>query len=361
MICGVNGITGDLHTEYEAEKMSKRNHSSQSIVFISHSHIDRHTAVELQRILDEHGAQTFLDQDEIETLDNLPDRVRDGIAGSDYFLLLWSASAAASAWVRREWETAHKRGKTIIPYVLDGTELPYLLDELVYIDKSDMRHGNAKLLRVIKLGPGDDPFPGLWEASVDAFGMIQGTYRFELRENGQVEGEGGISNTGIASQIAGEMGLGNLLSMRIPVHGTWSYDRGSKILTIEIIAEALNQRQHDTIRIHASGREKGAISGEDFGGRTWTLRRVGDRPRSPVEDEKQRVRDAFQRMIDTGRGSPTLPVTLAAVCVGAQEKSQYNLGLPTKKARRLLQADENTFPAACQDFVQALERGHWIS
>jgi hypothetical protein len=341
--------------------MSKKYPSSRSKVFISHSHIDRHTAVELQTILDEHGAQTFLDQDEIDTLDNLPDRVRDGIAWSDYFLLVWSASAATSAWVRREWETAYKRGKTIIPYVLDRTDLPHLLDELVYIDNSDMQRGNSKLLKVLKLGSRRDPFPGLWEASVDAFGMVAGNYRLELRENGQVEGEGGISNTGFTSQLAGEMGLGNLLSMRIPVYGTWSYDRGSKILTIEVTAKALGQQQHDTIRIHATGLEKGAISGEDLGGRKWMLRRVGNRPRSPLEAEKQQVRDALQKMIDTGKDSPTLPTMLAAVCVGAQEKSQHNLGLPTKKARRLIQADERTFPAACQDFVQALQSGHWIS
>lgn len=341
--------------------MSKQHKSSQPRIFISHSHDDRHTAVQLQQVLEEHGAQTFLDQDRIDTLDNLPDRVREGISWCEFLLLIWSAGSAASAWVRREWETAQKRGKTIIPYVLDGTKLPFLLDELVYIESSDQRHGNAKLLKAVGLGYKDDPFPGIWEASVDAFGMVQGTYRLELRENGQVEGEGGISDAGLAGQMAGELGMGDLLSMRIPVHGTWSYERGSRILTIEMTAEALGQRQDDTIRIRATGHEKGAITGEDLGGRTWTLRRVGDRTRSPVEEEKQRVRDALQNVIDKGKDNPTLPIMLAAVCVGAQEKSQYHLGLPTKKARRLMQANEETFPAAYQDFVQALERGGWIS
>ena len=52
--------------------MPKKARSSPTTVFISHSHADRHTAVELQTILDEHGAQTFLDQAEIDTLEDLP-------------------------------------------------------------------------------------------------------------------------------------------------------------------------------------------------------------------------------------------------------------------------------------------------
>lgn len=347
--------------------MPRRDKSSTAKLFICHSHEDRHSAVELQRVLGEQNAQTFLDQDRIVPLDNLPDSVREGISWSDSLLLLWSASAAASAWVQREWETAHKWGKKIIPYVLDGTPLPYLLDELVYVDASDLQHGNAKLLKAV-LGKDIqvDPrtlFPGLWEATVDAFGMVQGTYNFELRENGQVEGEGGISNSGFAGQLAGEMGMSGLMSMRIPLHGSWSYDRGSKTLTVETSTSVVfGHQQNDTIRIRTTGHETGAITGEDLAGRTWTLRRVGDRPRPRAEDEKQRVRGAFQKMIETGgENSPTLPLTLAAVCLGAQEKSEINLGLPTKKARRVLKADESTFQGAVQDFVQALERGGWIS
>jgi len=346
--------------------MPKRGKASTARVFVSHSHEDRHSAVELQRVLEKQNAQTFLDQDRIDTLDNLPDSVREGISWCDSLLLLWSASAAASAWVQREWETAHKWGKTIIPYVLDGTPLPYLLDELVYVDASDLQHGNAKLLKaVFGTDIEVDPrtlFPGLWEASVDAFGIAQGTYTFELRENGQVEGEGGISDSGFAGQLAGEMGMGGLMSMRVPLSGSWSYDRGSKTLTIETSTSVVfGQQQNDTIRIRATGYEKGAITGEDLAERTWTLRRVGDRPRSQAEEEKQRVRDGLQNMIETSKDSPTLPVMLAAVCVGAQEKSEFNLGLPTKKARRVLQANESTFQGTVQNFVHALERGGWIN
>lgn len=343
--------------------MSRQRRASTARVFISHSHVDRHLAVELQDVLEKHGAETFLDQDTIDALDNLPERVQKGISWCDSLLLLWSGSAASSSWVQREWQTAREWRKDVIPYALDSTPLPYPLDELVHINASDMQHGNSILLKTIFDGDVEieGVFAGRWKASVDAFGMAQGTYEFELRENGQVEGEGGIRNTGLAGGLAEQSGMGGLLSMRIPLHGSWSYDRRTKVLTIEISAAAFGQQQNDTITIRTTGHEKGPITGEDRAGRTWTLLRLGARPRSNVEGEKQRVREAFQNMLEKSKNSPTIGITLAAVCLGAQEKSQHNLGLPTKKARRVMQADESNFTGALNDFVQALERGGWIS
>lgn len=345
--------------------MSRRRASSTRKVFISHSHQDRHAAVELQTVLEEHRAETFLDQDRIEAVDNLPAQVREGISWCDSLLLLWSASAASSSWVQREWDMAYDQRKKIIPYVLDRTPLPSALENLVYIEASDQQHGNAQLLKAVfgrDFQP-EDPatlFPGLWQASVDALGMIQATYDLELRANGQVEGEGGVSDSGMAGQIAGQMGMSGLLNMRIPFHGSWTYDRGTQILTIETsTGVVLGQQQNDTIRIRATGREKGAISGEDLAGRKWTLRRVGETARPRTDDAKQKVREGFQKVLESAKDSPVLAVLLAAYCLGSHEEYEH-LSLPTKKARRVMQTEGGTFQAAVKDFIQALEKGGWI-
>jgi hypothetical protein len=68
-------------------------------VFISHSHRDRGTAVVLAEVLEENGIERFLDQDQIEAGDVLPDRLVRGVEWCDKVLLLWSASAARSRWV----------------------------------------------------------------------------------------------------------------------------------------------------------------------------------------------------------------------------------------------------------------------
>lgn len=334
-------------------------------IFLSHSHRDRHSATELQAVLETHGAETYLDQDQIQAGDILPERIREGISWCDIFLLIWSSSAAASGWVEKEWDTAYDLRKKIIPYSLDSTPLPASLQNLVRVEADDRERGDAKLLMAVfgkEFTP--DPttlFPGNWRASMDASGMVQAAYDLELRTNGQVEGKGGISNSGVAGQIAGQMGMSGLLSMRIPLHGSWSYDRGSKTLTIEISTGVVfGQQQNDTIRIRATGHEKGAITGQDLAGRTWTLRRVGERARSRADGAKQEVREGFQKMVESAKDSPVLVVMLAACCLGSQEKSKYDLGLPTDKALRVMQTQGGDFQAAVKDFVQALERGGWI-
>jgi hypothetical protein len=346
--------------------MTKRRKSSTPRVFISHSHKDRHKAVALQKVLEEQKAQTFLDQDRIDAADDLPARVREGIDWCDSMLLLWSASAASSSWVQLEWDMAYDQRKKIIPYVLDSSPLPGALENLVYVESSDQGHGNAQLLTAV-LGRDfrpDDPatlFPGLWQASVDALGLVQGAYEFELRHNGQVEGTGGVASTGMAGQMAAQMGMGDLLSMRIPFHGSWTYNQGSQTLTIETSTEIVfGQKQNDTIRIHATGREKGSITGQDLAGRTWKLWRVGERSRSPREDAKQEVRNALQQVFESAKDSPVLAVTLAACCLGCVEKYGHNLGLPTKKARKVMETEGRAFQSAVKEFLHALERGGWI-
>lgn len=75
----------------------------------------------------------------------------------------------------------------------------------MYITLKDQEFGNAQLLTTVfgkEFAP--DPatlFPGHWRASVDVFGMAQGWYDLDLRANGQLEGEGGVGQSGLAAQL----------------------------------------------------------------------------------------------------------------------------------------------------------------
>ena len=84
-------------------------------VFLSHSHRDRYFATQLQTVLESSGGKTYLDQDNIQAGDILPERITEGIIWCDVFLLFWSSSAAASTWVRRELDAAIKFRKKVIP------------------------------------------------------------------------------------------------------------------------------------------------------------------------------------------------------------------------------------------------------
>lgn len=264
---------------------NNRNPASRK-VFISHSHSDRHYATDIKKLLICCGAQTFIDQDQIHPTQVLPDRIRDGISWCNRFLLFWSSRVVSSEWVRREYNMAYELRKKIVPYVLDSTGLPDDLPVYVYVGPEDREHGDADLLGAI-FWPGFRPpqddglFPGKWQATMDAFGAVQATYDLELRRNGQLEGEGGALQSGIAGELARQLGMGGLLSMRLPVHGSWSYDRGAKLLTLVINASGFGQANQDTVHVRTTGRESGAIQGQDLAGRIWTLQRVS-RPRGAV-------------------------------------------------------------------------------
>jgi hypothetical protein len=256
--------------------------SSEHKVFISHSHDDRHAATELDSVLLKNGAETYLDQREIEAGEVLPDRIKDGIDWCTDFLLVWSHSASLSEWVRQEWDLAYVNKKRIIPFKLDNAPLPNPLDNLVYIDDQDRKLAYSNLLTAI-LGKTFQPqpgamFAGTWEGSFDAFGLVGGTATLELRRNGQIVGEMQMGKGGVIGPGLRELGLGNLLNMRIPFSGHWSYEPITRVLELNTTASGFGTQGSETVRIIASGDESGPIQGQDLSGRTWTLRRVASTP-----------------------------------------------------------------------------------
>jgi hypothetical protein len=269
------------------------------VVFLSHSQRDRHVATTLQKVLESNGARTFLDQDQIQAGDRLPASIRRGIESSDTLLLLWSRNASTSAWVRREWEAALDLRKKIIPYMLDGTPLPSVLEDRLFVDADDQRRAHAGLLRAV-LGARFQPaqrtslFPGRWRAELSIGGFGSSTYEIELRANGQVEGSAQMQSAGFLGDAARQFGFEHLLSSRIPVHGRWVYEDRADLLTLTLTAEGFGTAQTETIAIRATGRERGAIQGTDLGGRTWTLTRL-DAPKASRPDPK------FQEWYDSTR------------------------------------------------------------
>jgi hypothetical protein len=247
-------------------------------VFISHSHSDRKTASYLQKILDQNQARTYLDQHAIVPGQDLKARLTLGLVWCDQLLLLWSQYAAQSTFVRWEWQRAQMLMKGLLPYALDGTPLPGELEGLVYIDRSDQKHGHADLLRTIlgrqwKPDTGT-PFPGLWRAELSFGGLGEAEYELELRANGQIIGHGRIKEAGLMGGLAQSLGVSGVLSMEIPLSGTWSYDDAEKILELDITGTLMGQANRDVVRIHATGKEAGWLQGQTLGGLPWRLRRL---------------------------------------------------------------------------------------
>jgi len=250
--------------EREAEMVS---------AFISHSHGDRDDAVYVEACLKKNGVSTYLDQRQLGPGDDLPVRLKDGIEECDVFLLLWSAQAASSKWVGKEWDLAWNLHKRIVPYVLDGTPLPSALSNFVHVDgRADRQTADAGLLGIFGVEPGG-VFPGMWQIDIDAYGLAGGVYRVELHKNGQLSGTGKMKGGGVLGPGLAELGLQNLLNIEFRVEGSWSFEPGTRILTINLVVHGLGQVQRESVQIHAPGRAR-VLGGKDMEGRTYTLKRL---------------------------------------------------------------------------------------
>ena len=104
-------------------------------VFLSHNRDDKDTARRLGGQMRLAGADVWFDEWEIRAGDSIPGKVNDALAVVDTVLLLWSASANGSEWVRAKFEAAVTRGiedatLRVIPVLLDDCPLPALLQRL---------------------------------------------------------------------------------------------------------------------------------------------------------------------------------------------------------------------------------------
>lgn len=106
--------------------------ATEKSVFLSHNKRDADDARGLGVHLQLVGAAVWLDEWEIQPGDSIPGKLNEGLAQFDVFLLLWSANAAGSRWVKSELESAIHAvmgdpSRKVIPVLLDDTPLPPLL------------------------------------------------------------------------------------------------------------------------------------------------------------------------------------------------------------------------------------------
>ena len=78
-------------------------------IFISHAGADWERVEEISRQLRDHQLQVRLDREELKQGDSFLSFMESALSSCDYCLLLWSAAAARSKWVRVEWEAAFHR------------------------------------------------------------------------------------------------------------------------------------------------------------------------------------------------------------------------------------------------------------
>jgi hypothetical protein len=91
-------------------------------VFLSHAHEEKAVARCLLRHFRAYGLQVWLDERELRTGAALDESLQTHIAGAHTVLVLASAAAATSQWVRREVAFAKQMGRPLVPIFMEHLE-----------------------------------------------------------------------------------------------------------------------------------------------------------------------------------------------------------------------------------------------
>ncbi len=106
------------------------------------------TAVRLERDLEQMGYQCFRDLTDLRGGEEWEQAIRDQLAGATHLLVLVTPSSSESRWVLKEILWAE--GKTIIPLMSAGVELPEELRRFQGIPFSEYDKGLAELLEALR-------------------------------------------------------------------------------------------------------------------------------------------------------------------------------------------------------------------
>ncbi|MEW8232772.1 MAG: toll/interleukin-1 receptor domain-containing protein [Candidatus Thiodiazotropha endolucinida] len=143
----------------EAVERKEERHKSdpdEIVVFLSHSSKDKPFIRQLATDLKKNGVGVWLDEQNIAVGDSIVERVGQGLAESDYFILAMSNNSMNSPWVTKELNQAlvseiEQRDVKILPLKLSDCEIPALIKDKKYADfSSQYQSGLNSLLAAIK-------------------------------------------------------------------------------------------------------------------------------------------------------------------------------------------------------------------
>ncbi|WLR98369.1 toll/interleukin-1 receptor domain-containing protein [Shinella sumterensis] len=150
-------ITEDLVDAAENRKIERHKSESQKrVAFLSHSSVDKPFIRQLAADLTANNINVWLDEQKIRVGESIPERVAQGLAESDFFLIAISEHSVASQWVQKELNNAlvnevQRRKVHILPLKLDGSQVPQIIADKRYADFSvSYRTGLDDLLLALR-------------------------------------------------------------------------------------------------------------------------------------------------------------------------------------------------------------------
>jgi hypothetical protein len=152
-----NLLAEDLVDAAESKKEKRHQEDkTRRIAFLSHSSLDKSFIRQLAADLTANGIDVWLDEQRIRVGDSIPEKIAQGLAGSDFFLIGMSENSANSQWVQKELNNAlvnevQRRKVHILPLKLDDTPMPPIIADKKYADFSkSYKAGLDDLLGALK-------------------------------------------------------------------------------------------------------------------------------------------------------------------------------------------------------------------
>ncbi len=142
-----------------AESRKEHRHKKEKdrrIAFLSHSSLDKPFIRQLAADLTANGIDVWLDEQRIRVGDSVPEKIAQGLAGSDFFLIGVSEHSVNSPWVQKELSNAlvsevQRRKVHILPLKLDDSPMPQIINDKKYADFSkSYKIGLDELLNTLK-------------------------------------------------------------------------------------------------------------------------------------------------------------------------------------------------------------------
>jgi hypothetical protein len=133
-------VVDDLLKDAEkAKDVRHREDKLARVAFLSHSSRDKAVVRQIASDLSARGITVWLDEQRIHVGDSIPEKIAQGLAQSDFFLVALSENSVGSEWVKRELNNAliqeiSKRRIAILPLKLSECEIPALIAEKKYAD-----------------------------------------------------------------------------------------------------------------------------------------------------------------------------------------------------------------------------------
>jgi hypothetical protein len=97
-------------------------------VFLSYSRADTERVAPLRDALRAHGYSVFFDVQSIDPGEKWKDRLERSIRASRTLVLCWSQNTRGSDYITFEYSRAESLGRPVLPWLLDKTPLPAMLE-----------------------------------------------------------------------------------------------------------------------------------------------------------------------------------------------------------------------------------------